>query len=282
MASHPDNYDQYVELTRLLEKHYRDVKADLSSVARIAALEEVKRIAATNEAELQRLFEEAGRSRPRGVAIPRLQITSAAKAVAALVVALAIVVTVAFTGVPGLFRGRSEGADGAAERTVAAATTGEASPEPAEIRHEPLHEVAVARYDSLFTRRDPAFRELIDRVANETRSPADTVPEAVLTAWEGKSDSADEGEIVHVAALQAALRDISSSETPAINGRIDRQNCESDPTCREVLRRWRSDRTRQTGLRLLPAVSDAGTPRADALRDVEKLFVYDRLSGPRS
>jgi hypothetical protein len=271
--SRNNTYDQSAQFTELLEKHYREVRQELQTVALQAAQEEVRAIAAQHEDKLRELIQAALRKQG-GVKWRQL----VPQSVPAMVM-IALVVAVAVVAVPKIsLRGLMPGRDAEAARAAGAGAGGgeETSPRFPEVDLDPLRELAAERYDLLFARHDPAFGRLIERamIAGEVRS--DTVAE-VLGAWRaGDTLTAGQEQIMHAAVLQAALRELTGNVNIPVNGRVNRAQCEQDLACQEVLRRWRADRL--AGLRLLEAVSDAGSPAPQALRLVEKLFVYEQLA----
>lgn len=270
MSPNSEDYRDAGELTKLLQNQYADAMTELKAVAVNTAREEVERIAAENERDLQRLIRDAVASH-RGGGI-RFHRTHAIVLVATVLLVWLVspYVTKALSGL-GFGRSSTEAAVG---------KRGEAGEEPEDlppIERGPLHQVAAVRYDSLFARRDPAIRQLIVDAAGA--AALDSTVVQALARWTADAGAVTAGDrdIVHAAAFQAALRKATGGEFKSpVDGKVNRADCAEDEYCRTLVERWRTDRS--AGMRLLPPISDRRDPGADELLPVEKLVIYSQLS----
>jgi hypothetical protein len=268
----PPNHDPFTDAkaaTKLLEQQYAGVMDELRMVAKNTAREEVERIAAENERELQRLIGDAVASH-RGGGL-RLQATHL-MGLAAVLLLVWLAPPYIRKAVSALGFGRSsaetevKGTDGAAEEP------GNLPP----IERGPLHQVAATRYDSLFARRDPAIQRLIVEAGP---AALDSTVVQALGRWTADAGELtdDDRDIVHAAAFQAALRKAIGGEFESpVTGKVNRADCARDEYCRMLVARWRGDRS--TGMRLLPPIPDRRDPGANELMPVEKLVIYSQLS----
>jgi hypothetical protein len=269
MLSNSDGYREAGELTRLLQKQYEAVRAELRTVAENTAREEVERIAAENERELQRLIGDAVAShRGRGI---QFQTTHAMWLVA--------VVLVVWLASPYVGKAVSALGFGRSSADTEVKGTNGVTEEPGnlpQIERGPLHQVAAMRYDSLFARRDSAIHRLIVDAGPAT---LDSTVVQALARWTADAGEAtdDDRDIVHAAAFQIALRKLAGGEFDSpVNGKVNRADCARDEYCRTLVARWRGDRS--TGMRLLPPIPDRRDPGANELISVEKLVIYSQLS----
>lgn len=274
MSNNSDGYKEAGELTKVLQKQYEAVRAELKTVAANTAREEVERIAADNEGALQKLIGEAvAKQRGGGAGLQAKHIFGLVAAVLFVWLASSFVAT-AFPGLA-FWRSGTQAEVGGKDKDRSPEELDENLPV---IARGPLHQVATERYDSLFARRDPAFQRLIERVGTQGAATLDSTVAQALARWTADSVTVTEADraMVHAAAFQAALRELTGGEYKSpVNGKVDRVRCDRDEYCQKLVQRWRIDRT--TGMRLLPQIPDRGAPAPALLVNVEKVVIYSLL-----